>query len=254
MEGTAIRYGGRRIRRRWRHIAGGLLTLLGIVLLIGSVWGISFKTGPWDPAIISKKAVLVKGLPDKGAIEEDGSWNLILVNRWNPIPENYEISLAEVTGGELVDERICQPLMEMLEDAKESNWDLLPLVVSGYRTEEEQQRLYDEKTAKYRKQGFSKDEAKEMAERWVAAPGHSEHQLGLAVDIDGATYDVFLWLQENSYKYGFIFRYPGYKSEITGVDNEVWHYRYVGVDAATEIYEQGLCLEEYLEALKGIEG
>jgi D-alanyl-D-alanine carboxypeptidase len=77
-------------------------------------------------------------------------------------------------------------------------------------------------------------------------PGHSEHQLGFAVDINGATYDVYLWLQENSYKYGFIFRYPGSKTDITGTAEEVWHYRYVGKEAAKEIYERGICLEEYL--------
>ena len=77
-------------------------------------------------------------------------------------------------------------------------------------------------------------------------PGRSEHQLGLAVDINGGTYEIYTWLQENSYKYGFIFRYPGGKSHLTGTAEEVWHYRYVGVEAATEMYEQDICLEEYL--------
>lgn len=70
-------------------------------------------------------------------------------------------------------------------------------------------------------------------------------------DIDGSTYNVYLWLQENSYKYGFIFRYPGNKTEITGTAEEVWHYRYVGKDAAAEIHAKGICLEEYLESLYG---
>ena len=87
----------------------------------------------------------------------------------------------------------------------------------------------------------------------MAVPGYSEHQAGLAVDINGATYDLYFWLQENSYKYGFIFRYPGSKTEITGVAEEVWHYRYVGVEAATEMYEKGLCLEEYLAERQGEE-
>ena len=67
------------------------------------------------------------------------------------------------------------------------------------------------------------------------------------MDINGATYDLYFFLQENNYKYGFIFRYPAGKANITGIAEEVWHYRYVGVEAATEMYEQGLCLEEYLE-------
>ena len=77
-------------------------------------------------------------------------------------------------------------------------------------------------------------------------PGYSEHQIGLAVDINGATYDLYFWLRENSCKYGFIFRYPGDKTDITGVSEEVWHYCYVGVKAVTEMYGRGICLEEYL--------
>ncbi len=181
--------------------------------------------------------------------DADTEWNLLLVNKWNPVPGEYEVSLVDVEGGESVDERIYGPLMEMLEDAKEANWEQVPRVVSGYRTTEKQQQLYDEKLAEYRRMGYSGMEAEELAEQWVAVPGYSEHQLGLAVDINGATYDVYFWLQENSYKYGFIFRYPGHKTELTGVAEEVWHYRYVGVEAAAEIYEQGICLEEYIERM-----
>ena len=180
-------------------------------------------------------------------------WNLVLVNYENAIPENYEINLVEVAGGEKVDERIYDPLMEMLEAAKEGNWDQLPMVVSGYRTQAKQQKLFQDKIAKYQSEGHSKSEAEELAKQWVAVPGYSEHQAGLAVDINGATYDLYFWLQENSYKYGFIFRYPGSKTEITGVAEEVWHYRYVGVEAATEMYEKGLCLEEYLAERQGEE-
>lgn len=178
---------------------------------------------------------------------DDTEWNLTLVNKWNPLPENCEINLAEVPGGEKVDERIYEPLMEMLEAAKEGNWNQMPKVVSGYRTSKKQQQLYDDKIAEYKQKGYANDEAVNQAEQWVAVPGYSEHQLGLAVDINGATYDLYFWLQENSYKYGFIFRYPGDKTDLTGTAEEVWHYRYVGVEAATEMYEQGLCLEEYLD-------
>lgn len=92
-----------------------------------------------------------------------------------------------------------------------------------------------------------------MAEQWVAIPGTSEHQIGLAVDIsveDGsgqAASDVWQWLRENSYKYGFILRYPEDKTDITGISYEPWHYRYVGKETAEEIYRQGVCLEEYLK-------
>ena len=98
-------------------------------------------------------------------------WNLTLVNKWNPLPDNYAITLVEVPGGEKVDERIYGPLMEMLEAAKEENWDQLPKVVSGYRTQETQQKLYDDKIAEYKQQGYSENEAVEQAEQWVAVPG-----------------------------------------------------------------------------------
>ena len=114
-------------------------------------------------------------------------------------------------------------------------------------TQEEQKKIMDDKIAEFRREGNSKSEAEELAKKQVAKPGYSEHQIGLAVDINGATYDLYFWLQENCYKYGFIFRYPGDKTDITGITEEVWHYRYVGVEAATEIHERGICLEEYLE-------
>lgn len=178
--------------------------------------------------------------------ETDAEWNLTLVNKWNPLPENYAVSLVKIDGGEKVDQRIYQPLMEMLEAAKESNLGQLPKVVSGYRTQDKQQELYDEKIQKYRQQGYSEEESAEQAAQWVAVPGYSEHQLGFAVDINGEIYDIYLWLQENSWKYGFIFRYPADKTDITGTAEEVWHYRYVGKNAAAEMHEKGLCLEEYL--------
>lgn len=114
---------------------------------------------------------------------DDTDWNLVLVNYENAIPENYEPKLVEVPGGEKVDERIYDPLMEMLEAAKEGNWDQLPMVVSGYRTQKKQQ-LYDDKVAGYRKEGNSQSEAEELAKQWVSVPGYSEHQIGLAKQSD----------------------------------------------------------------------
>lgn len=184
------------------------------------------------------------------ADKNKNEWNLILVNKDNPLPENYDMTLSEIPGGEYVDKRIYAPLIKMLEAAKDSNSGQLPLVVSGYRTAEKQQQLYDEEIERYTAQGYSADDAKIMAEKWVARPGYSEHQLGFAVDINGINYDVYIWLQQNSYKYGFIFRYPDNKTDITGIAEEIWHYRYVGIKAAREIYEQGLCLEEYLENMR----
>lgn len=149
-----------------------------------------------------------------------------------------------------MDSRIYPDLQEMFDDARAVG--LNPYVNSGYRTAQVQQSLMDEEINDYMVQGYSEAEARRLAEQWVAVPGTSEHQLGLAVDIsmeDTATQttsDMWQWLMKNSYKYGFILRYPEDKTNITGISYEPWHYRYVGREAAEEIYRSGLCLEEYL--------
>lgn len=134
---------------------------------------------------------------------------------------------------------------------------ILPKITSSFRTAEDQQELMTEQIAEYRSQGYSDHEASALAEKWVAIPGTSEHQIGMAVDIstaDSSLQDasiVWQWLNENSYKYGFILRYPEDKTEITEVMYEQWHYRYVGKEAAEEIYRQNICLEEYLGQIDG---
>ena len=183
---------------------------------------------------------------------EDHGWDLILVNRENYIPADYEVQLTELSNGKKVDSRIYPELQEMFNDARAQGYGLF--VREGYRTQEEQQQLMDEKIEAYENEGKSKPEAKKLAEQWVAIPGTSEHQLGIAVDINADTSkssrdDVYKWLEENAHRYGFIKRYPSNKTDITGVINEPWHYRYVGKEVASEIYSQGICLEEYIDTL-----
>ena len=173
-------------------------------------------------------------------------WNLVLVNRTHPVPEDWSVTPVELENGQIVDARIYEPLTEMFEAAREINMDVLPIVESGYRSAEKQQELYDRKYSELLQQGWSETGARAETEKWVTVPGTSEHQLGIAVDIAGAVYAIYPWLQENSWKYGFIMRYPPDKTAITGISGEEWHYRYVGVEAATEMHERGLCLEEYL--------
>ena len=211
---------GRR-KRRCLSLRGKILILLFATILIGGLHSTMSKATPANPPLITQEELLLEYQNYTNTTTADRPWYLTLVNKWNPIPTNYNVRLVEIEGGEQIDERIYEPLVEMLEAAKESNWDQLPLVVSGYRTIEQQQHLYKDKITQYLKQGYSQNEAQELTKQWVALPGYSEHQLGFAVDINGATYDLYLWLQENSYKYGFIFRYPGNKTEITGTAEEV---------------------------------
>lgn len=177
-------------------------------------------------------------------------WELILVNNENKIPEDYTPELISLDNGRMVDARIYPALQKMFDDMRSEN--IYPVVGEGYRTAEEQEQMMEEKIDAYINEGHSRKRAEAFAENEVAAVGKSEHQLGLAVDINAdkslsTNDDVYAWLAENAYKYGFILRYPADKTDITGIDFEPWHYRYVGKDAAEEIWEQGVCLEEYLE-------
>ena len=192
----------------------------------------------------------------KNVVGYSGEWNLILVNKNHKIPYNYSPELIELSNGEKVDARIYPDLQQLFDDARAAGLQLF--VRDGYRTGDEQKAIMNDKIAAYETEGYSKKEAKALAKTYVAEPGTSEHELGLSVDINsessGASQDaVYEWLDENAYKYGFIKRYPADKTDITGIDNEPWHYRYVGYEAAKEMKEQNLCLEEYLKKGKSSE-
>lgn len=182
-------------------------------------------------------------------IENNQDWELLLVNQSHPIPKNYEVTLKKLSNGQMIDQRIYSPLQKMFDAARKEG--VYSIVVSGYRSAKEQQKILDEKKSAYLAEGYSEKQAKEKAEQWVAVPGTSEHQLGIAVDINedkfhSSSTEVYNWLKQHAHKFGFINRYPVDKTAITGVINEPWHYRYVGIDAATKISVQGLCLEEYV--------
>ena len=183
----------------------------------------------------------------------DGKWNLLLVNPWNPIPDGFSVELENLDNGS-VDKRCYPQLQQMMDDCRAEG--LSPYICSSYRTQGLQQELLDNQISAFRNQGYDEDEAYRLAAREVAVPGTSEHQLGLAVDIiDTSNWNLDesqehtptqQWLMANSWRYGFILRYPNDKSDITGIIYEPWHYRYVGYDVAKEIHERGICLEEYL--------
>lgn len=180
-------------------------------------------------------------------------WNLILVNRDNYIPDDYTVELTELSNGQKVDSRIYPSLQEMFDAARAEGLGLF--VADGYRTAETQQQILEGKIEAYKNEGYSSEEAEKKAKEWVAVPGTSEHQLGLAVDINAdksqsTSEEVYEWLSKNAYKYGFIQRYPEDKTDITHTIYEPWHYRYVGNDAAFEIFSQNICLEEYIETLE----
>lgn len=236
----------RRVQKK-KHYTGIVILLFSFTLIV--IWGaFNLFSVEQQAAPISNFAEL-ETEPNR---DDEITWCLILVNKSNHIPNDYEIELTELSNGQSVDKRIYPSLQEMFDSARIDG--VYPIVVDGYRTAEKQQSLMDEKVADYISEGYSDEEALTEAKTLVAVPGASEHQLGIAIDInaDGinsAGYEVYEWLGENAYKYGFICRYPSDKTEITGINYEPWHYRYVGVGAATEIYNQSICLEEYLSRI-----
>lgn len=183
-------------------------------------------------------------------------WNLVVVNSSREIPADYEPELKEILStGYYMDERVVPFYEEMYKAAKEDGVTLTPY--SGYRSYARQERNYNNLTEEYMSRySLSREEAAKKAAEVILPPGTSEHNLGLAMDICN-TLDSFAetkeykWLTENAHRYGFILRYTKEKKPVTGIVDEPWHWRYVGVEYAEDIKNSGLCLEEYLD-MKGI--
>lgn len=182
---------------------------------------------------------------------------LHLVNPWHLLPEDYTVELVSINDTCQVAAIAYRDYLDMIADCKADGME--PAVCSAYRTQEYQEKLYQNRIKRYLDDGYSEEEATERAGKSVAIPGTSEHQLGLALDIvdnrnwhldeTQADMPTQIWLMENSWRYGWILRYPSEKSHITGIIYEPWHYRYVGKTVARELHELNVCLEEYLEML-----
>lgn len=186
--------------------------------------------------------------------EEYKSRELLLINPWHLLPEDYEANLEDVEYGHKMDACAAEHLRDMLSDCRDAGFS--PLICSSYRDRSKQEILFENDVRKFMYRGYSEEEAFEETAKSVAIPGSSEHEAGLAVDIVYLRYQVLdesqeqndtqQWLMEHCMEYGFILRYPRDKQDITGITYEPWHYRYVGEKAAGEIMSRGICLEEYL--------
>lgn len=209
-----------------------------------------------------------EGLPgarvykERGEMDADGGlkilpedmWCLILTNAEYPVPEDYEVELESIPGTEQsVDKRIYEPLMAMIGDMKAQG--LSPIVCSGYRTLDKQEKLFNRKVLSFVKAGHTKEESYNLARQTISIPGSGEHCLGLAVDFYTRRYHKLerafedtpesKWLVEHAQDYGFVMRYGENKTDITGIQYEPWHYRYVGVEAANYMKDNELSLEEF---------
>lgn len=238
-------------------LVASLLFLIIIALIIALIvlthTPDNTNTAPPPATTIEIETMLPDELTDTADIPSD-DWRLALVNQTNPLPEGFSVELTELMYQQSVDTRAYPDLQQMMDDCRAEG--LAPQICSSYRSYETQQQLFDREVSKLISSGYSQTDAEIQAATCVAVPGTSEHQLGLALDIIDQSYPaldkkqaltgVQQWLMTHSWEYGFVLRYPYDKNEITGMIYEPWHYRYVGKEAAREMYEQDLCLEEYL--------
>lgn len=178
---------------------------------------------------------------------------LVLVNKINRLDNKYippdleAISLEYATSDKYLRTEAKEHFETLSRDAKKLGYSII--AVSAYRDYDYQENLFN---------NYIKEKGENYALKCSARPGHSEHQTGLSVDVMGSNNDYdefeksneFDWMSNNSYKYGFILRYPKGKEYITGFKYEPWHYRYVGEDVASIIYTEGITLEEYYNKYK----
>ena len=190
--------------------------------------------------------------PQIPVVSEEESYKTMLVNITHPIAKDYTMELVTV-GGYKMDTRAAADMRQMLEDARAEGLD--PIICSAYRSVDRQITLFNNQVKKQQGYGHDYDTAFEKAKTVVAYPGTSEHHTGLAADIVAKSHQVLddsqektaeqQWLMANSWKYGYVLRYPSDKCDITKIIYEPWHYRYVGKEVAQYLYENDLCLEEY---------
>ena len=172
----------------------------------------------------------------------------ILVNKYYSLPDKYapddieQMSSAYAYSNNSIRKDVYEAFKEMSKAAKGDGHTII--VNSSYRSYDEQKEIYDD---------YRDKNGEEYADKYAARPNFSEHQTGLALDIFSPGYgmktfensEAFKWLQDNSYKYGFILRYPKDKESITGYSYEAWHYRFLGKELAKKVYESGLTFDEY---------
>ena len=215
-----------------------LCTMAGIFLLAAG------------SSLVKDNGKTISSMPVQTAIAQTVSDGVLLVNKVHPLPDGFQAGELVDLYGEKRAFQLASSNIRLTRETFEAANDMLIqarkdgvdgfILTSGYRTEAEQRELYKNDTNKT-----------------AALPGASEHQTGLAFDVtaysngkDFEKTEQFQWLNEHCWDFGFILRYPDGKVDITGFSYEPWHYRFVGVDIAKEIHENGWTLEEYCERIE----
>ena len=189
---------------------------------------------------------------------------MVLVNHTSKMPDDYTFDTKECGSATAINKTLqtvaCDAFLEMQKAAAADG--VTVWMQSGYRSVKYQTSLYERKTKYYLDKGYDNATAKEKAAAVVNPPGYSEHNCGLAADLNSPEHTgldegfektaAFRWLCEHAGDYGFILRYPKDAEDKTEIIYEPWHWRYVGVENAAKINASGLCFEEYIETLQSI--
>lgn len=286
----------RRRRRALRRIAG--LTLVVCIVAGGTVFLITRKkavpsasaAGAAESAAVSGEAETTPTLPDPTIAEPESAAAsepvaeganalgltaaeaqamledplMVLVNHTNKMPDDYTFSVKACGSSTAINKNLQTEAADafLTIQAAAAADGVTVWMQSGHRSVEYQTTLYTNKTKYFLNQGYDEATAKEKAAAIVNPPGYSEHNCGLAADLNSPEYTdlsegfentaAFRWLCEHAVEYGFILRYPKGAEDKTEITYEPWHWRYVGAENAARISASGLCFEEYIEQLRSI--
>lgn len=262
----------RRIERRKKELqiarikffaACAVIILALILIVVGCTKGCTRKE-PTETTVSTSEVDTTEELtePKPTFTYKASDWKLILVDADHPLSEDYDVQLTTLKSKAKVNSQLMDDLQKMMDDCRAAGHD--PLVISAYVSYDDQQKLFDTRVSELMAIGYLKDRAETEALKTVAKAGTSEYQTGLALDIvsesskekdaealaDNATLQ---WLRENAWKYGFVERYTEDQAARMNTAYEPWHYRYVGKNAAKDMFEQDLCLEELVLLLEEAE-
>lgn len=199
----------------------------------------------------------VMAVPAFAEVNKDNS-PIVLVNSDHRIEKSFDPEKTTVGDTYFyLQKDAADELIKMLNDM-EKDLGQAPMIVSTYRSYERQERVFNNDINSWIKNGCDMQEAREMTSKYIQIPGGSEHHTALAADLsnDGSLEEDFIdteagvWIKENSYKYGFVVRYPKGKEKYTKINYEPWHIRYVGHPYADIIYKNNWCLEEFIAYMK----
>jgi D-alanyl-D-alanine carboxypeptidase len=203
-------------------------------------------------AVSQQNSSKINSSAQASIFQQSSDWNLVLVNMKVKLPQNFQPQIVNYDDKVKVDKRIVSSYESMKKAAAKAGVSLW--ISSGYRSEEEQTKLFEDEVKIYLAKGLTRNKAEIQAQQSVARPGYIEHNTGLALDFNGlpANFDktnAYAWLAKHSSEYGFILRYPKGKEKLTGIEFEPWHFRYVGIKNAKAVTTKNMCLEEYVSSL-----